>query len=238
MTLAPTSACPGHRIRFVHEPRLFDREHHDPPHGLVGVSEVPARAARGYLSHTVPGELRLGGAEATRGPRRARVSVARRPPKPRPWREKRDALWSDGERRLPVPPTRGRGSLALPRAKDRRWLVRPRAGGPLHRRETAWDACADRGSRARLTSSPRSATRASTRSSGARWPRSQQAVAEPILLAYLAPSVLRRRADAEKTVDHFFSLDAFAEQEFGRIPPEHQALWPYVRDLLRSMRNA
>jgi hypothetical protein len=57
---------------------------------------------------------------------------------------------------------------------------------------------------------------------------------EPILVAYLAPSVLRTKA--EKAVDHFFSLESFAGQDFARIPPEHRGLWPYVRDLLRSIR--
>jgi hypothetical protein len=77
---------------------------------------------------------------------------------------------------------------------------------------------------------------------------------EPVLVAYLAPSELRTSAEDHefpgskaagqvhgstplKTVDHFFSLESFAEQEFTRIPPEHQALWPYVRDFLRSIRT-
>ena len=58
---------------------------------------------------------------------------------------------------------------------------------------------------------------------------------EPILIAYLAPSALR--PDVEEKIDHFLSLDAFTEQEFARIPPEHHALWPYVRDLLRAIRT-
>lgn len=58
---------------------------------------------------------------------------------------------------------------------------------------------------------------------------------EPILVAYLAPPALRAQAE-KAAVDHFFSLDAFAEQDFGKIPPEHRDLWPYVRDLLRAIR--
>lgn len=59
----------------------------------------------------------------------------------------------------------------------------------------------------------------------------------PIRVAYLAPSALSR-AVQESGVDHFFSLESFTDRDFAGIPSEHAALWPYVRDLLRSIGTA
>lgn len=79
---------------------------------------------------------------------------------------------------------------------------------------------------------------------------------QAVRVAYLAPHLVRDDADAHwwirppamaalpgvpdkvKTVDHFFSLEDMAEQAIGTIPPEHRALWPYVRDLLRSITKS
>jgi hypothetical protein len=63
---------------------------------------------------------------------------------------------------------------------------------------------------------------------------------EPIHIAYLAPEAVREEAlrlgsADRRIVDHFFSLHAFANMDVDVIPPEHRALWPYVRDLLRAI---
>ena len=60
-----------------------------------------------------------------------------------------------------------------------------------------------------------------------------------IELVYLAPAPLGgfQPKEGENPI-RYFSLAEFAAQPTAQIAPEHRDLWPYVRDLLRSIEAA
>jgi hypothetical protein len=64
--------------------------------------------------------------------------------------------------------------------------------------------------------------------------------ADPIEIAYLSPTPRGGfPAEAPGTDPvRFFTLSSFADQMVDDIQPEHRALWPYVRDLLRATEAA